>query len=530
MSEPVLNYRTSNLLNPTSVTADVPSPFESGILALHWGSRLNCSRGLGQAETSFPRLHQFLLMSNRISALSTILRSPMRILGLVLMLVFIAEVAVMFALPYVVPGTLSASGEAVVDALLLTMVCAPVLWLVIIGPLRRIAIQEHERSETIVASASESILTFDRDGNVLSGNRAATELFGIDVESLLGRPMHSLMPSLPAVQGELPIDLRVDAVHRNGRQFPVQVSISEFPSQTDSTRIAIVRDLTEAEKAEQERITMARQTEALRAQQMATLAQLATGVAHEVRNPLTSIKMLIQVNRAKFAEEGLPTDDLELVEQEIRRMERSVNSLLDYARPEKSEFKRFAIQDTVRRAVHLIEGRCQSQHVELLVNAADAAIHVDGDAAQIQQLLLNLALNALDAMPDGGKLNLSVVDEGVNVDVLVCDSGTGISEKVLEKLFSPFVTTKANGVGLGLGICRRIAEAHYGELTGENNASSGATFRLTLPKVTAGDRVSGQRSADDGASRAARERARLDETQADPHASGENAEPSCKPC
>ncbi|WP_184301569.1 hypothetical protein [Aporhodopirellula rubra] len=124
---------------------------------------------------------------------------------------------------------------------------------------------------------------------------------GLGEPELLGRPMHPLMPFLPAVQGELPIDLRVDAVHRNGRQFPVQVSISEFPSQTDSTRIAIVRELTEAEKAEQERITMAQQAETLRAQQMTTLSQLLAGVTHEVRSPLTLIKMLVQVNRAKFA-------------------------------------------------------------------------------------------------------------------------------------------------------------------------------------------------------------------------------------
>ena len=83
----------------------------------------------------------------------------------------------------------------------------------------------------------------------------------------------------------------------------------------------------------------------------------------EIRNPLTSIKMLIQVNRTKFADEGLSTDDLESVEQEIRRMERSVNSLLDYARPEKSEFSKFAIQDLVRRTVQLIDGRCASQQV-----------------------------------------------------------------------------------------------------------------------------------------------------------------------
>ncbi|WP_186776579.1 sensor histidine kinase [Rubripirellula reticaptiva] len=423
-------------------------------------------------------------MTNRISALSTILRSPMRILGLVLVLVFTAEVAVMLVLPHVTPAMLSEPVEAIVDAILLTLVCAPVLWLVIIGPLRRIAIQEHQRSETIVANAGESILTFGRDGTVLSCNRAATEMFDINAETLIGRSITSLVPALPDIPDQLPSEFRLDGVRSDGEQFPLQISVSEYPSESQQTRIAIVRDLTDSQKSENERILMARKTEALRAQQMTTLAQLATGVAHEIRNPLTSIKMLIQVNRAKFADEGLPTDDLELVEQEIRRMERSVNSLLDYARPETSEFKRFAIQEAVRRTVQLIDGRCRNQNVELVVTAPDAAVPVEGDAAQIQQLLLNLGLNALDAMPTGGTLNLIVSEVDDQVVVSVCDSGTGISSNVLEKLFTPFVTNKTNGIGLGLGICRRIADAHQGKLTGTNQASGGAKFQLTLPSVT----------------------------------------------
>ncbi len=400
------------------------------------------------------------------------------------MLVFIVEVAVMFVLPHVVPRSFSESGKAMADAVLLTMVCAPVLWLVIIGPLRRIAVQEHERSETIVANASESILTFDADGRVLSCNRAATVLFAIEMELLLGHSLQELVPTLPGILESLPAEFRVDAFRSDGQQFPAQISVSEYPSDSGQTLIAIVRDLTASEKAEAERITMARETEALRAQQMATLAQLATGVAHEIRNPLTSIKLLIQVNRGKFAAKGLPTDDLELVEQEIRRMERSVNSLLDYARPEATEFKEFAIQDALLRTVQLIEGRCRAQNIELVIEAPDTPLLIVGDAAQIQQLLLNLGLNALDAMPDGGKLNLSVVQDDELVVISVCDSGAGISENVLGRLFTPFVTTKANGVGLGLGICRRIALAHQGKLTGSNRIGGGARFQLTLPSVS----------------------------------------------
>jgi PAS domain S-box-containing protein len=423
-------------------------------------------------------------MSSRISALTTILRSPMRILGVVLLLVFIAEVAVMLVLPYVLPSFLSDTAKALADAILLTLICAPALWCVIIGPLRRIAIQEHQRSETIVANASESILTFNREGEILSCNRAATKLFGLEMETLIGGSLRSLVSELPTRFERLPQEFRANSVGPLGSRLPLQVSVSEYPSESQVTFIAIIRDLTESEKAEQERLMMARQTEALRAQQMTTLAQLATGVAHEIRNPLTSIKMLIQVNRTKFADEGLPTDDLEIVEQEIRRMERSINSLLEYARPECAEFSKFAVQESLRRTVKLIDGRCDAQGVRLIIEAPDPNILIYGDATQIQQLLLNLALNALDAMPDGGSLTISVTQSDSEVVISICDSGEGISESVLGRLFEPFVTTKANGVGLGLGICRRIAESHHGTLCGSNRLPRGAQFRLTLPRLT----------------------------------------------
>lgn len=428
---------------------------------------------------------RFLKMSSRISALSTILRSPVRILALVLSLVFIAEVAVMLVLPFITPVVMGEAIRAILDAFLLTMVCAPALWLVIIGPLRQIAIQEHQRSETIVANASESILTFNRDGAILSYNRPTWDLLAVTATQLIGKPIQAAIPDLPNELENLPMGLRLTAVRSNGESFPIQISVSEYPSEAQFIRIAILRDLTWSEQAEKERLERVRETEALRAQQMATLAQLATGVAHEIRNPLTSIKMLIQVNLASFEKAGLPTEDLELVQYEIRRMERSINSLLEYARPEKCEFVQFSIQDVLRRTAHLISGRCALQNIELCIDAPMSPRTMMGDAAQIQQLLLNLSLNALDAMPSTGRLKISVATEDSLLQIAVRDTGTGIQPGMLDQLFTPFSTTKPNGVGLGLGICRRIAEAHHGTLIGFNHREGGAEFLLTIPIATA---------------------------------------------
>ncbi|MEQ9380094.1 MAG: ATP-binding protein, partial [Pirellulales bacterium] len=275
--------------------------------------------------------------------------------------------------------------------------------------------------------------------------------------------------------------IRTEGVRRDGSRFPLLCTVSRYSANRGGSYIVILRDLTETYRREEEQITAAREREALRGQQMAMLAQLATGVAHEIRNPLTSIKMLIQVNRAMFADKGLPTEDLDLVEQEIRRMERSVNGLLDYGRPTKGETKLFTLQDAVDRTLRLIEGRCEKQGIEVTLDFPTDPLQVMGDPSEIRQLLLNLVLNALDAMPDGGTLSLKARPDNEVINISVADTGPGIDHDVMEQLFSPFVTSKPNGTGLGLCICRRIAESHHGSLTAHNLSEQGACLELILP-------------------------------------------------
>jgi signal transduction histidine kinase len=162
-------------------------------------------------------------------------------------------------------------------------------------------------------------------------------------------------------------------------------------------------------------------------------------------------------------------------------MERSVNSLLDYARPEQGEQEAFAIQSVIRKTIQLIDGRCGQQRVKLKIECDDSPIILNGDASQVQQLLLNLVLNALDAMPDGGELTIRANTNRERLELSVIDTGDGIREDMFEKLFLPFSTSKPTGVGLGLGICRRIASSHGGTLTGQNRIDGGAEFRLSLP-------------------------------------------------
>ncbi len=420
-------------------------------------------------------------MSYRYSSPPRFLRSPGRLLTVMLLAIFVVEVGVMRVLPYLLPQSLSSQAEAVIDACLLALVSAPVLWWLLVGPLRRIALAEMARSETIVANASEGIISIGAQGEIESINRSGLQLFAIELTDVIDHSIKKLIPNLDIGEEAPNQQLYLNARRSDGVHFPVSISFSKLPDGQRRKYVVIIHDLTETIKAEQERLQAVREKEALRSQQMTNLAQLATGVAHEIRNPLTSIKMLIQANRSQLEQEGTPSRDLELVEQEIRRMERSVNSLLDYARPEQSEFEVVSLQKIIERTKRLIESRCQSQQVKLQIETAAEPVMVLVDSQQIGQLLLNLCLNGLDAMPQGGVMTIALSIKNKQAVLQVKDTGEGIQQKILAHLFDPFLTTKKNGVGLGLGICRRIAEQNHAKIEGFNLPQQGACFELKIP-------------------------------------------------
>jgi signal transduction histidine kinase len=225
-----------------------------------------------------------------------------------------------------------------------------------------------------------------------------------------------------------------------------------------------------------------REREVLRAEQMAAVGQVAAGIAHELRNPLTSVKMLVQTGLEGAAPPGLPPEDLGLIEHEVRRMEQTIQTFLDMARPPRSERRRTDLGAIVRRALLLVEGRARRHKVTLEADVGGEPIYLDIDAEQIHQVLVNLLLNALDALPRGGKVSLALVRPPAGgVEVRVQDSGPGIPPRIRERLFEPFVSSKETGLGLGLSICRRLIEAHGGTIRGENPRGGGALFAFTLP-------------------------------------------------
>ena len=240
-----------------------------------------------------------------------------------------------------------------------------------------------------------------------------------------------------------------------------------------------------------------RELEVLHSEQLAAIGQLAAGLAHELRNPLMPMKMLVQNAIDRDDGVGLNGEQLLVVEEEISRLERSIQDFLDFARPPTLEKSPQDIRLVVEQTVELVSGRAERQRVQILDDFPDEPVIVETDPAQLRQVVLNLLLNALDAMPDGGRIdvtiartrsphpqNLSKTISGKAWTILsIHDSGEGFATEILNRLFEPFSSTKETGTGLGMSICRRIVEAHGGVITASNSPQGGAVIDLLLPPV-----------------------------------------------
>jgi signal transduction histidine kinase len=227
--------------------------------------------------------------------------------------------------------------------------------------------------------------------------------------------------------------------------------------------------------------------EMLRAEQLSAVGQLAASVAHEVRNPLTGVKLLIDAALLPNKPRPLSAEDLQVIRDEVARVQETVKDFLDFARPPVPQCTTCDLRDVVKQAADLVRARARQQDVALEVCSDDEPVPAYVDRGLLCTVFVNLFINSLDAMPRGGKLDATVHSRpGTGAEIEILDRGPGITPEILGRLFTPFVSTKATGTGLGLSISRRVIEQHGGTITGGNRPEGGARFAIFLPLAEGG--------------------------------------------
>lgn len=242
----------------------------------------------------------------------------------------------------------------------------------------------------------------------------------------------------------------------------------------------------------------ARHREVLRAEQFAAMGQLAAGLAHEIRNPLMCMKVLVQSAARRRTRAPLDTNDLQVLDEEISRLEQLLQAFLDFARPPKLQSAPLDLRQTITQTVAFITPRAARRNITIQPDVPEDSMMLLGDEAQIRQVLLNLLLNALDAVPNGGHVWVTLRNtfeqprqETMDtlhaaswwIELSIADDGRGVSAEHRDRIYEPFYSTKETGLGLGLAICRRIVEAHGGRLSDSDRDGGGTVFVARFPAI-----------------------------------------------
>jgi signal transduction histidine kinase len=230
-----------------------------------------------------------------------------------------------------------------------------------------------------------------------------------------------------------------------------------------------------------EEIELLHRTQMSRAEHFATLGELATGLAHEIRNPLAGIAGVIEIVARDLPAASPAKAVVKDVREEIAQINRILTDLLGTARPRASEMRPSDLNTTVEHAVMLARQQVLSKPIKIEFTPATDLLEVEHDSDQIHQVLLNLLLNSVQAIEGAGLVRVTVFEHEEDAIITVSDTGRGIPAEHLPNIFRPFYTTKGNGTGLGLSLARRIVEEHHGRIEVTSSSGKGTTFSVMLP-------------------------------------------------
>lgn len=339
-------------------------------------------------------------------------------------------------------------------------------------------------SDSLVDNMPIGLISLDATQHITSVNATAEEVLNSSSKELIGAPSRKMLPSelmeliekseqIGSIISE-EINCHVSAENSS----PLEISISQIKD--DSNKIVgyavLLKDLTEIHELRKK---------VVRSQKLASIGRLAAGVAHEIRNPLSSIKGFATYFRDRYKEVDKDRQTANVMINEVDRLDRVVGQLLELARPIRIFPQPTEISEFIKDTTHLVSQQLEDKEIQLSLSQTDQAFSVNIDRDKVSQVLLNLYLNAVDAMDPQGILKLDYWHDAVNdtVSISVVDSGKGIEQKDLPKIFDPYYTTKPTGTGLGLAIVHNILEAHQGKIKVESTTGIGTTFTITIPSV-----------------------------------------------
>jgi two-component system sensor histidine kinase HydH len=337
----------------------------------------------------------------------------------------------------------------------------------------------------VVENMPDGLLSIDPEGNMVTANNRAKDLLAmpndrLEKDEINNRLRPFLWPIVSSLKEKSPLlEQEVEFPVEPGKSIPLSLSAARLISKEgeDLGAVIILRDLREIKELREKM---------QRSEKLAGLGSLAAGMAHEIRNPLSSIKGFAQFFRKKNPPGSEGQKYGEVIIQEVDRLNRVITNLLDFARPKEPVKAPASMNEILDHTLALIRDDARAKGIDLITKeiVEDLPLLLM-DQDQITQVLLNLTLNGLDVLKGQGTLGIRAwVDQGKKALVVeIADNGPGLSEEEISKIFDPFYTTKRTGTGLGLAIAYRIIEKHQGTLSVESKPGLGSIFRMALPLI-----------------------------------------------
>jgi PAS domain S-box-containing protein len=343
-----------------------------------------------------------------------------------------------------------------------------------------------EFNESILESSRVGILVVDMNRQILGLNRAFETLYGSGRDDLLGRPLDDVLPAgcFSGMEVEGSRAWRSLLQIRDGRSLVVNLtkSVLRGPDGAARGQVITIDDVTEQVRREEE---------LQHREHLASIGILASGIAHEVNTPLTGISSYAQILLQQRDPDDPEYETLRKIEQQAFRASDIASSLLNFSRQGDGDHQQINLDRLVAETLQLFEPHLKGRPIRLTQQIDAHLPGVSGNRGRIQQVLMNLLLNAVDAMPDGGDLTIEAGARSGRVNIEVSDTGVGIPREHLEKIYDPFFTTKprGKGTGLGLSLTYGIIKEHAGTLTVDSRTGRGSRFTVSLPAAAQERRV-----------------------------------------